>query len=327
MLTTSARQGDTVIWTLPEIDCTQLHLDTGEITNTIRNKIISMWTHDKPVIVGEFGYYPHGTGWADTDGTHIHNGIWSAAMAMTGAMPWWWDNYIHPEDLYYHWGGLSSFFEGEALRFPMLDTVHVNVYDSTGVPTAAPRGYAIGDSICAYIWLQDPGNTIGNTPDGTLSGILIEIVGMAHGDHDIEYWNTFLGTKIGDDVIACSNDSLAIPIPDFSLDIAIKVKRQNEVGILPPGFPDTPAVPRLRVSPSPVHHSTILQMEPGCDAQTEISIYDVAGRLVWKSISVAGAPVEWDGRNIDGDELPSGIYISRAVAHNREFTGKIVILR
>jgi len=48
---------------------------------------------------------------------------------------------------------------------------------------------------------------------------------------------------------------------------------------------------------------------------------------VWKSKSVSGAPVEWDGRDIDGNELPCGIYISRAVAHNREFTGKIIILR
>jgi len=319
MLTTSVRRQDSIIWALPEIDCTQLHLYVGEITQTVRDRVVSMCTYEKPVIVGEFGYYPHQTGWDDTDGTHIHNGIWSAAMSMTGAMCWWWDNYIHPNDLYYHWEGLSAFFEAEDLRYPSHDTLHVAV---TGA-----RGFAVGDSICACVWVQDPGNTIGGVPEDTLSGVSLEIPGMSSGDYDIEYWNTFSGTMTAIDLIACSDDTLRIAVPDFSLDIAVKVKRHDRAGVLTPEYPEAAPATRFCASPNPVFYSTTLRLEPPSTGRVEMRIYDVTGRLVWQRRAEGGSSVEWHGRNMDGIILPSGVYFCRATTALGEHAAKIVILR
>jgi hypothetical protein len=322
LLTTSTRETDSVIWSRPEIDCTQLHLYVGEITNTIRSKVISMWAYAKPVIVGEFGYYPHEQGWADTDGTHIHNGIWSAAMAMTGAMPWWWDNYIHPNSLYYHFAGLARFFQDEDLRRPRLEPTSPAVGGN-----AAARGYAIGDSICAYLWIKDAGNEIGGSPQDTLRGVWTKIPGMAIGTYGVEFWNTFTGTIMSTDEVECSGDTLLIALPAFHLDVAIKVKNEDLAGVGSWSDPATGSLLSLRAWPNPFSASTALFLGNTQVYGSELRIYDVAGRLVWCTRGASLTPIMWDGRDLAGASLSSGVYFVRAQAGTGEALSKIVILR
>jgi len=82
------------------------------------------WTRDlltrygKPTLVSEFGadwrWFDDPYTTKDKDGVQIHNGIWSSVLSGSAcsAMLWWWDNYIHPFDLYYHFRALSRFLEG-----------------------------------------------------------------------------------------------------------------------------------------------------------------------------------------------------------------------
>jgi hypothetical protein len=274
MLTTSVSahnwQVTDPVWSLPEMDCTQLHLYVSEITNTTRSKIMSMWTHNKPVIVGEFGCNPTDNRFTDPDGTHIHNGIWSAAMTMTGAMTWWWDDYIHPNDLYYHYAGLSAFFEDEDLRDPTLDVLSLTV-----TPSTEARGYGIGEGTCAYVWIQDPDNVMGGSPGGPLSGVTLDIPGMTTGTYNVEYWNTFLGVTTGTEVITCGDGTLHLDIPDFSLDIALKARWQ---GAAPPTVTDFAASPGY----NRVHLSWT---NPGSDFDHVVVV-----RKAWSASSPYGYP-------------------------------------
>ncbi|MCB0853893.1 MAG: T9SS type A sorting domain-containing protein, partial [Bacteroidetes bacterium] len=45
----------------------------------------------------------------DTEGIHFHNALWGSLMsgAAGSAMSWWWDSYIHPQDLYGHFQPVS----------------------------------------------------------------------------------------------------------------------------------------------------------------------------------------------------------------------------
>jgi hypothetical protein len=322
LLTTSARETDSVIWSRPEIDCTQLHLYVGEVTNTIRSKVISMWSYGKPVIAGEFGYYPHEQGWADTDGTHLHNGIWSAAMAMTGAMPWWWDNYIYPNNLYYHFAGLAGFFEGEDLRHPRLEPVSPAVGGN-----AAARSYAIGDSTCAYLWIKDAGNEIGGTPQDTLRGVWAKVPGMASGTYSVEFWNTFTGTMTSTDEVECSGDTLSIAVPAFHLDVGIKVKNEDLAGVGSWSDPAGTGIMSLRAWPNPFSASTALVLGNTQVPGSDLCIYDVAGKLVWFARRASLGPISWDGKDLAGASLPSGVYFVRAQAGTRDALSKIVLLR
>lgn len=321
LLTTSARENDGVIWSLPEIDCTQLHLYVSEITNTIRNKAMSMWTYSKPVVVGEFGYYPHETGWADTDGTHLHNGIWSAAMAMTGAMCWWWDNYVHPNNLYYHFSALRSFFDGEDLRHPHLGTVNTVVGGN-----AAARCCAVGDSMCAYLWVQDSNNEIGRIPQDSLAGVWVKIPGMIAGDYGVEFWNTYTGVCASTAAIWCAGDTLLVGVPAFRWDTAIKVKHSAAAGARRTGPQPGERGHAVVISPNPCRNGDALLTPRSASRPVEILLSDVRGRVVWRTVT-AEAAVRWTGTNLAGEAVPAGMYFCTVAGGGRAGSTKMVVIR
>lgn len=91
-------------------------LDIGGALHSMIEHLLER--HEKPVLVSEFGADwrwsgdPYTT--KDTEGVQIHNGIWSSVLSgsASSAMLWWWDNYIHPYDLYYHFKALDRYVHG-----------------------------------------------------------------------------------------------------------------------------------------------------------------------------------------------------------------------
>ena len=114
LVTTSARDGDSLIWSLASLDMTQNHYYGTGIVEAVQSRHVDMLDYDKPNIVGEFGADWQGPG-ADPLGMAVHMGIWAAAITGGGAMPWWWDNHIEPYNLYFHWKVLSDFWKDEDL--------------------------------------------------------------------------------------------------------------------------------------------------------------------------------------------------------------------
>lgn len=110
-------RGDDAMWQLPEMEITQNHqYGDKDIAESVRR-----WTQrnvsefHKPHIFGEFGADSSGPRpERDPDGISLHNGIWAAVLSGSAgtAMLWWWDNYIDPNDLYYHFQPLAQFVEG-----------------------------------------------------------------------------------------------------------------------------------------------------------------------------------------------------------------------
>jgi hypothetical protein len=66
-------------------------------------------------------------------------------------------------------------------------------------------------------------------------------------------------------------------------------------------------------------------------AVVEVSVYDVAGRMVRRLYSGAVQPgehtVSWDGRDDTGRALASGVYFYTIESQGERTTGRIVILR
>jgi len=110
-------------WQLPNIDFTQTHYYVSApnletiLVNGVQNYLSS---YHKPTLNGEFGLSGNGANLAtlDPNGVYVHNSIWGSALggAMGSAMTWWWDNYIDPQNLYYHYKPLSSFLAGIPLK-------------------------------------------------------------------------------------------------------------------------------------------------------------------------------------------------------------------
>ncbi|MEO6039567.1 MAG: DUF5060 domain-containing protein, partial [Saprospiraceae bacterium] len=106
---------DPATWNLPDIDFTQTHfyVNTPNLERVLANGVR---THlngfDKPTLTGEFGLSVDGAGLIaiDPTGIHLHNSLWGPlfAGALGTAMTWWWDSYVEPQNLYYHFEGLSA---------------------------------------------------------------------------------------------------------------------------------------------------------------------------------------------------------------------------
>lgn len=125
LVTTSYGSPDfaTNTWSLPNIDFSQTHFYVStpameSILASANQSYLSQFS--KPTLNGEFGLGPSGATLSTDDptGVHIHNTIWGSTFsgAMGSAMTWWWDSYIEPKGLYYHYKPLSSFVSGIDLK-------------------------------------------------------------------------------------------------------------------------------------------------------------------------------------------------------------------
>ncbi|MEM7368526.1 MAG: DUF5060 domain-containing protein [Bacteroidota bacterium] len=126
LLTTSYAKSanDPDVWSNPHIDLTQTHVYINS-PNIERNlsSAVRAYLNDfgKPNLIGEFGlgHDPTKLGMLDPNGIHLHNGMWAGVFGggLGTAMSWWWDQYIHPQGLYYHFAPLAKVVN----KIPFLD--------------------------------------------------------------------------------------------------------------------------------------------------------------------------------------------------------------
>jgi hypothetical protein len=130
---------DPLVWQLGEIDFITVHKYGPEgfqdVAGTLYDIVRRAWErYRKPVLVTEFGVDWRWEGltdkplyYLDREGVGLHDGLWATVMAGSPAtaMSWWWDNYIHPYNLYYHFKAVADFLKGidpAASGFKRLET-------------------------------------------------------------------------------------------------------------------------------------------------------------------------------------------------------------
>ena len=230
---------DENVWSHPDFDFTQTHIyiNSPNIERALgsgnRNYLN---VFEKPTLNGEFGLGGNvNLANQDPDGIHIHNALWGGLFsgAFGTAMTWWWDNYIHPRNLYYHFSGLSQ-IAGEV---PFLDgkLTPANTY-VTGAPgdlaltptlgwsgigedeifidqhgLVSPAGAAIGQFLYGSQWntqYRSPPTFSVNFPEsGVFSVTTAAETGM---DPRIAIW---LDGSLQLDQVANPNSSYSITVP------------------------------------------------------------------------------------------------------------------
>jgi len=188
----------------------------------------AMQDYAKPYLLTEFGGAPAGVYGqtknsvhaADPDGVHVHNSLWVSAMsgAAGTAMNWWWDEYIRPNNLYYHYAALHRFLEGTPWSGPKIRPVDLS---TNFVRVLALRGDNWG-SLWAqnreYNWYraQDM-ESIRESPEVELSFDRLQ-----SGDYQIEWWDTQKGEMIRSETGRC-NGALQLTIPSLRTDVAVRI--------------------------------------------------------------------------------------------------------
>jgi hypothetical protein len=126
-----------------------------DIAGVIPEIVENLWiSYGKPILITEFGadwrWFDNPYYYKDTEGVELHNGIWSSVLSGSAStsMLWWWDNYIHPYNLYGHFKALSNYLKGvnpEESRFVKIqakvlipsplkreDLTEITIYPSLG---------------------------------------------------------------------------------------------------------------------------------------------------------------------------------------------------
>lgn len=105
---------------LDQMDFTQTHhYDAPDIARALADDQKRREMYKKPHYVGESGLSAVGNAGVsasglDPDGIALHSSLWSAICSGSagGPMFWYWDNYIHPKNLYTHFSSISKFIKG-----------------------------------------------------------------------------------------------------------------------------------------------------------------------------------------------------------------------
>ncbi len=240
------------IWSLPNIDLTTVHrytyfntsypggFDHWETEGMTGYVVQSRNSFFKPIIFGEFALSPNG--WDqmtnDTTGEYgFHNQLWSSIMqrALGTSMHWQWDKYIDDFDLYDHYKPLGIFLQNEDLR-------NLQIYKSNN---GIVRTYGLKNWEKAFVWVQDLNHTFinRNLPQNVISGETLTMSVFDNGTYSVEFLNTYTGVIVSTTTLTSSAGKLEISIPDFTKDIAIKIKKITGASTstnyaINPGFED-----------------------------------------------------------------------------------------
>ena len=139
---------------------------------------------------------------------------------------------------------------------------------------------------------------------------------------------------LGDAVLV---DSLVVDWPGGAAQILTDVAVDQRLTVTQPGTPAGPAAAPARLAllpnhPNPFNPRTCLSLSLPAPARADLAVYDLAGRRVRTLLAAAPLPagtheVEWDGRDEEGAELPSGVYLVRVKAGRSAATRKITLLK
>jgi len=215
--------------------------------------------------------------------------------------------------------------------------------DSYGSPVVAGVVSAAVSTDFPTTYLTFDGSFNGGGLDGFVSALW--------RDGDVLMWSSFLGGSGADEVHSLALKASGDPVltgvtdsPDFPTTPGSYRNNLNGsandafLAFLdiedPTGVGDVAApslTSMLSCAPNPFGQSTRIRYSLARDAEVDVRVFDVLGRLVGvlDHGSRAGGPhdVPWDGRNASGQAVATGVYFVRLVAGAETFERKVMVIR
>ncbi|HHV55226.1 MAG TPA: DUF5060 domain-containing protein [Firmicutes bacterium] len=225
------------IWSLPGMDFTMTHFygqppwGDQDPAKSILQRDREKRKFAKPTFTAEYGLDWSAPSAQDPRGFHLHDILWASTVsgAAASAMTWWWDNYVHPNDLYYHFRPVSEF------------VARIGAGSLAGEPfTARVNGVPAGRRIEAYgekgqngvtvLWVRDARATWAEMKQGyepqPVSGLWLELGGLAPGRYRVLWWDTVEGRPIRETTVTVEGGAgtLILELPSFGRDVAAAIR-------------------------------------------------------------------------------------------------------
>lgn len=229
---------DTRVWNLPSMSFVQEHKYNMVSVLSSFNITIPEWLEaypDKPYLTGEFGSPSE----FDLGGVMLHLGLWAAPMqgAFGTGMTWWWDTYIHPNNLYHHFAAVKAFFGSEDLAARTWQRTDAILNED-----AEARVYGLQADDAALVWVISSGyderrfmreytRNLRNGIDDpfaveypTVENVVVTVSGLAEGAYTVEIWDPQTGTILETRDAQTDDGTVNVELPPFNMDLAMKVK-------------------------------------------------------------------------------------------------------
>ncbi|NQT87305.1 hypothetical protein HQ560_11105 [bacterium] len=184
----------------------------------------------KPFLVGELGFHAdkgaQKLNQLDNLGIHLHNALWASCLGGAAGAPmlWWWDNYVAPNDLYYHYGALGRFLDG--VDWTGKPWVRVGDSGSSNLRVVGMRTDGEG-----MLWFHDRRNTwhrriVKKEPVTLIEPFVLRLPGFRPGVYDVEWFDTYGGMPITYAVASADERGLELRLSHLvkAPDVACRVK-------------------------------------------------------------------------------------------------------
>jgi hypothetical protein len=256
--------GFAAIWNLTSIDMVQSHhygQPPSARDTKIRDYLAAQQTYVKPVIIGEMGVKADPVPECGFDpqqflsnssvpavdrtpgnrdhmiaGTTLRNGIWSAALAQSGAMNWWWGCYMSDDQSK---NRLPPYFPLHMRLLPPLFSYWGGEDPSAGAlvnaslqPSSQVLAYGLQSPSSAFVWVRDKNNAYGSgfgpatMESRNTDGATVSLSGLDAGSYVLTLYDSYgNGDLISQSEMQVSGGSLNVALPSFQGDVAFKVNR------------------------------------------------------------------------------------------------------
>ena len=229
---------DDRLWKLPEMDFAQVHgywhpTHVSKEMGKDMAEFVPHWLglidhYGKPRLFAEYGLVNPRWGHSpradeDQDGVHLHNGLWSSIMtgASGTAMLWWWGNYVHPNDLYYHFAAVAKFVEGVPWTTAGFQPVEAKA------STPQLRVIGLRGKGLTLLWLHNREHTwwhvVEKQPIPAIEGATVTLSGLEDGDVEVQWWDTWKGGIARKEQRRAERGALTLDVGNLARDVAVKL--------------------------------------------------------------------------------------------------------
>ncbi len=201
------------LWKTDGIDICQIHLYDPRSARALAGVAAATATIHRPVMVAEIGRgWEAATDQVDPEGRSLRQALWSGWMLgfAGGALPWWWDTHLEPNQLTARFAALAAYAKGEDPRGHHLRTLAVPLGEHLEALCLIGPERAYG-----YVFANDDGERPRAARLAPLvpAGKHLVIAGIAPGAWTLEIWDTLSGKITLTRVIQATDEGAVLELP------------------------------------------------------------------------------------------------------------------